>query len=174
MSKCILYLLLLFSGQSSYAQYFMKCAVSKENVNRIDSMRNQLKKDKQGSFVALFNMDFYGKNAYGCVVFYENKKVTGHSISFVEAVQQTSALTEKNIKKNQSVLDELFSGPNAFVSRILGTEYANISHTNAMYLLIQVDGLVLFDRFFCSSQLLTSPNENGKRLIMALKDMVIH
>ena len=169
--KSILYLSLLFC-KCAYGQSDKTCVLlSDARIDKIDSIGNQLKTDTTGSFVLFFNLSFSGKNAYGCAVSYHDRKISGNRLRFIDEIKHTYGLTESSIANNKQLLKKLFDSPDTYVKNLLGNADNSLTHDNAMYLLVQINGKIIFDKLFCRTQFLNTTNKNSTKLIMALQDM---
>ena len=146
------------------------CPVSKRIKKRIDSLTEHLE-GQEKSVIFFVSVDFQGENGYGCILTKIDSITTGEKLFITETELRRTNADVRLLSMDRAIIINFFDEPKTYLTIDPGEDKREISHDNRMFLFAKINGQIVFNRYFCSSDYLSSKNQAMKSLFLKLVDI---
>lgn len=146
----------------------LTCPESKHLEKVVDSITERLNRQER-SIIFFLTVDFQGENAYGCIVKKMDSIATGEKLYITETELRKTKADDRLLSNGRAVIINFLDEPKTYLMPGIGEDSkSEISHDNRMFLFAKANGQIVFNRYFCSSDYLSSKNQKLKLLLLKL------
>ena len=140
-------------------------------INKIiDSLKNTLRNDLVKSSLFFIEADRYERNAYGCIILYENDSVYGYRFEFENNTFKKAPLNSNALIKDDSLLKQVFNDPYEFLLNFPEKRTPNTtSHDNKCFFFFEDNNKAILNKEFFHSLFLIIKSEKTKVLLSELQ-----
>lgn len=144
------------------------CPESEQIEKMIDSLTEHLE-GRAKSVILFISIDFQGQKAYGCILKKKDSTITGEKLFITEGELRKTHADDRLLSMNRELVMNFFDDPKKYLTPALSEhDKREISHDNRMFLFAKANGQIVFNKYFCSSDYLSSKNQKLKLLFLKL------
>jgi hypothetical protein len=112
------------------------------------------------------------QKVYSCILNKMDSSITVEKLLMNEGGLREGHADDRLLSSNRALIVNFFDALKSYLTPVLSEkDKREINHDNRKFFLAEINGQILFKRYFCSSDYLSSKNQKMKSLFLKLGDI---